>query len=845
MQKAPFRWLVRMAWRDSRRNKGRLFLFISSILLGIAALVAINSFSENLQKDIEGEAKTLLGADLVFQANQAANNDIQQLLDSIGGQQAASRYFVSMAYFPKAEGTRLVQVRALEGPFPFYGKFATVPKDAYLSFRKGRKALVDKTLMYQFDLEVGDSIKLGELTYEIEGQLNSSPGRAGIAGSIAPAVYIPMETLEATDLIKVGSRVFYQYYLKLPTTVDIDALTKSIDPRLEAASFNYETVDSRKQGLGEAFQQMANFLNLVGFIALLLGCIGVASAVHIYIKDKIATVAILRCLGASGRQAFLIYLLQIAGFALIGSIAGALLGSGLQVLLPLVLSDFLPVENVSADLSWDSIWQGVFTGLSISILFALIPLLGIRKTSPLRTLRASASLGEQERDPWRWLVFAAIALFVTAFSFMQTGGGRDAISFPIGLGVAFLLLAGVAKLVVWLVRKYFPTGWSYVSRQSIANLYRPNNQTLTLIVSIGLGSALISTLFFVQGLLLSQVELSGSEGQPNMILFDIQPKQQAGVNQLAREYDLPIIQQVPIITMRLDNIDGINKMSYLKDSTSEVDEWVYNREYRVTYRDTLIESESILEGEWRGQRADDGTIYVSVEEGYARSLDAKVGTRLTFNVQGALIETVVGSIRKVDWGKIQTNFFLLFPTGILEKAPQFRVLVSRVESIEQSAKFQQSLVTAFPNVSVIDLGQILETVDTLLSKVSFVIRFMALFSILTGLMVLISSVALSKYQRIKESVLLRTIGASRSQILWINVMEYGILGAIATLTGIILALLASWLLALFSFNIPFRPDLWPPLVVFICITGITMLIGYFNSRDVVRKPPLEVLRVEL
>ncbi|MEO1627593.1 MAG: FtsX-like permease family protein, partial [Bacteroidota bacterium] len=462
-----------------------------------------------------------------------------------------------------------------------------------------------------------------------------------------------------------------------------------------------------------------------------------------------------------------------------------------------------------------------------------------------RRMLSDCDEGAQSRDPLKWLVYICIFLFVSFFSYLQTGGGINAIGFPIALGIILLALAGVARLVRWLVRKYFPYNWSFVSRQSIANLYRPNNQTMTLVVSIGLGAALITTLFFVQSSLLNQLELSGSDGQPNMILFDIQPEQEEGVSNLVQEYDLPVLQQVPIVTMRLDNIDGTNKMTYLKDTTSKVDEWVYNREYRTTYRDTLIESESIIEGEWHGDRMEDGTIYVSVEEGFAESLDAKVGTQLTFNVQGALVKTTVGSIRKVDWGKIQTNFFLLFPNGVLEKAPQFRVLISQVESAERSAKFQQALVQAFPNVSVIDLGQILETVDSLLSKVSFVIRFMALFSILTGLMVLISSIALSKYQRIRESVLLRTIGASRSQILWINALEYGILGAIATMAGILLALVVSWVLTSFQFKIPFQPDVWLPLLVFSTISLVTMFIGVFNNREVVRRPPLEVLRMEV
>lgn len=836
-----------MAWRDSRRNRGRLVLFIASIILGIAALVAINSFSENLQKDIQNEAKSLLGADLVVQGNQAAPDSIKMLLDSLNAEKRSDAIqLFSMAYFPKNGGTRLVNVKALEGDYPFYGNLATEPKEASRTFRNGQKALVEKTLMYQFGLEAGDSVQVGKSTFEIEGYISSTPGRAGFAGAIAPLIYIPMNHLPATDLVQMGSRVFYQYYFKFDETLDVEKMAdERIRPRLrEGSSLGYDTVEERKEELGAAFEDLTGFLNLVGFIALLLGCIGVASSVHIYIKDKLPTIAVLRCLGAKGNQAFKIYLIQVIFLGLAGGFLGALLGSLIQVFLPLVVADFLPVQNVSNDISWASIGEGMITGLAITVLFALLPLLAIRRISPLRTLRASFDEDTTQRDPLRWGVFALIGLFVFGFTWIQTGDWRSFV-FPIGIGVAFLVLTGIAKLLTVLVKKYFPRNWNYIWRQSIANLYRPNNQTVILIVTVGLGAALISTLFFTQDLLLKQIEMTDAGGQPNMIIFDIQTPQKEGVARLTTEFDLPVIQEVPIVTMRVDAVDGMTKTERLQDSTSNVSRWVFNREFRCTYRDTLIDTETILEGEWHGEVSEDGTIYVSIAENIADNLDATIGTKLTFNVQGALIETEVASIREVDFTRLQTNFFVVFPKGVLEEAPQFHVVISRVADEKQSALFQQELVQTYPNISVIDLTQILKSVEDVLSKVSFVIRFMALFSILTGLLVLISSVVLSKYQRIRESVLLRTLGANKKQILWINALEYFLLGALATMTGIGLSAIGTFLLAKFQFEIPFAVNWIPAFIVFVVITGLTVLIGMFNSRDVVRKPPLEVLRKEV
>ncbi|MDB4443415.1 FtsX-like permease family protein [Saprospiraceae bacterium] len=845
MSKPSFSWLVIMAWRDSRRNISRLLLFISSIVIGIAALVAINSFSENLQADIDAQAQTLLGADLKIESNQQLPDSLSIELKENSIEKSTILQFVSMASFPKTGDTRLSMINGLEGGFPFYGKLNTTPIEAAQKFKNGKMALVDKSMLLQFNMTVGDSIKVGEVVFEIAGQLNGAPGSAGITSSVTPSIFIPMDYIEETQLIQIGSRVDYQTYFLFDKNFDIETFREDIQPRLRLASARSESVASRKENISEAFDTVNVFLNLVGFIALLLGCIGVASAVHIYIKDKISTVSILRCLGASGQQAFLIYLLQIVAMGFVGSMIGALLGSGIQVLLPAILKDFLPLENISSSISIISIGQGVLTGLSIAVLFALLPLLSIRRISPLRSLRASFEDDTTGIDPLRWLVYVLIFIFITAFTFFQTGGGAEAIFFPIGIGLGLLLLAGIAKLAVWAVRKFFPTNWSFVWRQSIANLYRPNNQTLTLIVSIGLGTTFISVLFFTQDLLLQRLDITSGNDQPNMLVYNIQGKDKDAIADLAKSYELPVLQNIPIVTMRLESIDDISKAEHMKDTTSEMSRWVFRREYRVSYRDTLNENEEIIKGSWHGNQPKNDSIFISISERLAEGSNAGIGTKIIWNVQGALIETFVGSIRKrMELANTQARFFVLFPNGVLEKAPQFYFLLSRAENPQQSADFQKELVKKFPSVLAGDFSQVLKAVDEIIGKVSFVIRFMALFSIMTGLLVLISSVVLSKYQRIQESVLLRTLGAKSRQILMINALEYFMLGALATLTGIGLAFIGSYLLATFLFDIPFTPNLFPTLWLFLSITGLTLLIGLFNSREVLTKPPLEVLRKE-
>ncbi len=831
-----------MAWRDSRRSRQRLLLFMSAIVLGIAALVAINSFGDNLARSIDEQARELLGADLTLSWNRPPSPKTAQLAKTIGRDRAYEVSFASLVSIPKTGGVRLAQVKGLQGNFPYYGIWEVQPATASRAFRQAtnRVALVDDALLVQLGAQPGDSVKVGNLSFLITGRVTKTPGQAAIAATVAPTVFIPAKFLASTGLMERGSRVTYKYYYQFAPGTDVEKYVKTITARLDKDGVNYDTVAGRKKQTGRSFADLTKYLSLVAFVALLLGCVGVASAVQLYVKEKVTSVAILRTLGASGRQAFLIYLIQTALMGLIGAVIGALVGSGVQLILPQVFGRFLPV-TVETALSGPAILGGIGTGLLISVLFALLPLLAIRNVSPLRTLRTSYEDDLSGRDPWRWVVYLLVVGFIVGFAWLQTKNLMLAIGFTAGLAVAFGTLTLLGLGLIWLVRKFFPTSWSYIWRQSLANLYRPNNQTLILVTSIGLGAFLIATLYLTQGLLLGRVELSASGNQPNMVLFDIQNEQIAGIRDLVKKQKLPIMQEVPVVTMRLSDINGATEI-VRKDTSAKTPKWAFTREYRVTYRDTLISSEKLASGKAPYQT--NGAVFVSMEKDFMDRMHLKLGDTLNFNVQGAAIQTIVGGTREVEWNRVQTNFLVVFPSGVLEQAPQFHVLMTRVPNNQTSALLQRELVSRFPNVSAIDLGLILKTVDDILGQISFVIQFMALFSILTGLLVLASSVVISKYQRLRESVLLRTLGASRRQILRITALEYGLLGLLSALSGILLSIVGTWALAQFVFEVPYRPDTLPLLVVALTVTALTVLIGVFNSREVLVRPPLDVLRAE-
>lgn len=840
-------WSWKMAWRDARSNKKRLFVYISAIIIGVAAQVAITSFRDSLNHTINNQSKELLGADLEIETEQPFPDTLQSYADSLGGEQATITEFPSMVFFPKNKNTRLSNIRALEGNFPFYGTLETQPAEAVQQFKTDHSALVDQTLLTQFDLAVGDSVKIGEITFPIGGAITKVPGEAAAASMVGPRVFIPEALLDSTKLVQRGSRVEYKRYFKFEGDRDmapIEAKLDSLEDHLRI-DIDYETVEERREEIGEAVGNLGKFLNLVGFIALLLGGIGVASSIHVYINQKIGTASVLRCFGASSDQTMSIFLIQAAVLGFLGALTGTLLGVGIQYLLPAMVSDFLPVD-VELTISWLSIGLGLFTGTGVALAFALMPLLALRKASPLYALRTlEKSITSLLSHKVKFLIYALISLTVFGYATLLTESWRVGGLFTLGMIVSFGLLLLVARLLMKIVKRYFPSHWPYVWRQGLANLYRPNNQTATLMLSLGLGMLLVSTLYFSQDMLMEELDFATRDEAPNLIFFDIQSDQNEGLNQLLEEEGLPILQNVPMVTMRLDSLRGQSTSDIADDTTSEVRGWALQREYRSTYRDSLVNSETLLEGEWTG-KADPakGAVPVSAAQKIAEDLELEIGDSLTFDVQGVPVEAYVGSIREVDFRRVQPNFFMLFPSGVLEQAPQIFVTVTRTPNRELAAKTQQTVVQDYPNVSAIDVSRILETINQFIDDISFAIQFMALFSILTGLIVLASSVATSHFQRVKESVLLRTMGASKKQIISILSVEYLFLGLLSALTGLILSISASWLLGYFYFDIVFVPNLWVIIIGTILITGLTILIGMANSRSIYTRTPLEVLRAE-
>lgn len=836
-----FSWLLKMAWRDGKASYGKLLLFIFSITLGVAAVVSVHSFSGILKENIATQSKALLGADYVIESDKPVNDKVIGIMDSLGGADGREINFLSMAAFPGNNGTKLMEVRGVEGGFPFYGELGTTPVSAANDFRNGG-ALVDATTMLQLNLKVGDSIKLGTVTFPITGELETVPGSTSVFGAIAPPVLIPFGYIEKTGLVQTGSRIEYKYYFKAGEDQDMALLDEKVDPVLDAEGADLDTHVSEARRLGRRYENFGRFLNLVGFVALLLGCIGIASGMGIYVQMKIKSIAVLKCLGASKRQSYLIFFVQIACMGILGGILGTAIGYLLQQLFPVLLGDLLPVD-VEVALSLQSALLGLLLGVAMSILFALYPLMKTLYVSPLEALRVV----EQAKSRSKLATMAVglgIILFVFCFSYWLLGHFVRSVAFVGGLLLVFLVLTAIAQFFMAVLKRFFPYSWGFIARQSLRNLFRPQNQTLVLVLSIGIGTFLISTLYFTKDMLLEKATIEDSAHSANMILMDIQNQQLDAVSNTIKASGFPVIDKIPIVTMRVERLKGTHVEDIRKDTTSQVSGWILNHEFRVTYRDSLIGSERLIEGHWVNRASPDSEIPISVSNDFASRAHVAIGDPVAFNVQGRIMNTKVQSIREVDWSRLQPNFSIVFPIGVLENAPQFGVMTTRTNDDVGSAQLQQQLVREFPNVSILDLKRILDLLEDILGKISWVINFMAFFSIFVGIAVLMGAIYSSKHQRVKQGALLRTLGAKGTQILKLIAIEYAVLGFLGAFMGVLLSFLGSSLLAYMMFDTTFAPSWVPFLIILPAITLLVLALGVGNSIGIVRNSPLSVLKKE-
>lgn len=631
-----------------------------------------------------------------------------------------------------------------------------------------------------------------------------------------------------------------------------DAQLASAAPRTRV---RVRTVADTERDFTEAVVRLADFLSIVGLVALLLGGIGVASGVNAFVTAKIDTVAVLRCLGATSRQILGIYVVQAAAMGFVGASAGALLGVGIQFLLPLIITDFLPVD-VTVALEPVPLLLGLSTGVWVALVFAMRPLLALRRVSPLQAIRRDAdatALPREWRDAARLTVDGLLVGSLISIIVARMGAWKDGLLVSAGITAAVAVLWVAATLMIALARRSARPSWPFTLRQGIANLHRPANQTRAVTLALGFGAFLLSTVYLVQANLLNRVQSTASASAGNLLFFDVQDDQITPLDSLLRARNHTVIQRTPIVTMRVDAINGKNIAALMADTVNRRARWALRREYRSTYRDSLVSSEKLAGGTWFADSATraaarrnnpNAPFPVSFEHDVAVDLGIALGDTVTWNVQGVPIRTVVTSLRTVNWARFEANFFVVFAPEAIRKAPQQFAVVADVPEAPALAAIQRDVVRRFPNISSLDLTLVKQTIGSIVDRVVLAIRFLGIFSLAMGIPVLFSAVAATRRARLREGVLLRTLGATKAQIARILLAEYSALGLLGALTGMVLAFAGAWALTRFVFKDPFDPAVLPTVSIAAGMLVLTVTIGLLTSRDVYKATPMAAIREE-
>jgi len=847
-----FSQLLALAWRESRTARRRLLLYMSSISLGVGALVAIDSFASNTQRSVREQARSLLGGDIALSSRSEYTKPVLAALDSLrkeGVGVSDVTTFASMALVQRTGLTRLAQIQAVQPGYPFYGEIITKPAGEWARLHEGRYALVDPSLLIALNAQVGDTLSLGFARFIIAGTLISVPGDVGVSTTIGPRVYIPAQYLDETSLLLFGSRSDHKTLIKLSPPQTTAKFIFRFKERLEKAQVRYRTAAETEFNLTQAIDQLRDFLSVIGLVALLLGGIGVASGVNAFVMRKIDTVAILRCLGATSRQVLTIYLLQAVAMGFIGAAFGALLGIGLQLGLPHVLAEFLPVD-VRVTIEPAALMTGLGVGVWVSFVFALMPLISLRNISPLQTLRRESdatALRGAKFDPVRVLIGVTIALSIAALGIARAETPQQGVGFAGAIGGAVALLYGAAWALSASARRIVRPSWPFVLRQGVASLYRPGNQTRAVVLALGFGVFLMSTVYQVQDNLLRTVSVKLDASQANVLFFDVQDDQGAPLDSLIRATGHRVTQRTPMVPMKITAINSIVGEQLLKpDSTKNGERrerWVLRREFRSTFRDSLMPSEKLTKGKFPvGGTPATQLPEVSLDADIAKGLHVTIGDTITWDVQGVKVPSLVTSLRDVNWTRFEPNFFVVFETRALAKAPKQFIILADVQGEGAVARLQRDVVTRFPNVSSLDLTLIQQTIGRVLDKVTAAIRFMAGLSLALGIPVLFSAVSATRRERLREGVLLKVLGATKRQVGRVMLAEYLLLGSLGSLAGVVLSVGGAWGLMRFVFKQPFVPALVPAMLVALLMITVAVSIGMLTGREVFRETPMAALR---
>jgi len=855
------KFVINLAWREMRASWHRLLFFFICIAIGVGSIVALRSLVQNVKEAVGRESRSLLTADVQASSGSQWNAETKATLERYYKSPLVEAYTETLETATMLRSVenrntppKMVEMKAVQSQFPFYGEMVLAGGAKYShSLVKDRGALIRQSLIAALNLKIGDQVRMGNLNFTIRGVIESEPGSGMNAFSFGPRVIVDYDDAVAAGVNKWGSRVRRRALFKTreggmePLLAGLqDDLKKQ--SHVVVRSFRYS-----QDRMSESLTQVEDYLSLIGLIILVLGGIGISSVTRVFVQQKMKTIAILKCLGGKNARVLGAYLAQILTLGLLGSLMGLLFAKVVTTLLPKLFAGSIPF-NVEFGLTWQAALQGLGVGLLISLLFSLVPLLEIRRIKPILVLRSLTTPG-RAKPGWAkfeldWVKFAAglvVILGLIALASWQAGSLKVGGIFLAALAAMTFALNLAAAALMKFVRGFRALP-SFSVRQGVNSLYRPGNQTRIILMAVGLGVFFVVAVRSLQLNLRQEFAVDMNALRADMYLIEIQPDQCNGVEEIAAKYTGSKPQLVPTISARIARIsNGQTNLDNVRPNENRGQGGgMMGREYIVTYRNHIEDSEKVTSGRfWDSPSPAGAEPEVSIEELLHKELGLNVGDTMTFNVQGRQITARVANIRQVDWRNARTGFLVVFRPGPLDRAPaKFISAIKGPADTTRRAQMQRDLIDKYPNISVVDVRDIIEIARGIVQNVSLAVSFVGGFVFLSGLLILIGSIAMTKFHRLYESAILKTLGAKKKLIVATLLVEYGVLGLLAGALGSSAAIALTWAVSehALKLNWHFIPSV--NLLGVVVSAILVMVVGVLSSWDVMIKKPLGILRAE-
>jgi putative ABC transport system permease protein len=840
-----------MVVRELRSSWRRLLFFFVCVAIGVGAIVALRSVIQSVRLGLVREARAIVSADVVISTNRPWTASVRERVDRKLAetpvlQRIESVETATMVRPENGAVAKMVELKGVQRGYPMYGQLVLADGLTYRhELLQNRGALVRPDLLVQFGVRTGDHIVVGGQLFTIRGVITQEPGRRVGAFSFGTRVLVDYEDLQATGLLAFGSRANYSIMLRVRDDA-VGPLVRDLRRDFQNDFVNARSYKSTEDDIGEDLLRAENYLSLVGFIMVILGGIGVWSVTRVFVRQKIKSVAILKCIGATTRLVLATYVVQVVLLGLCGSLVGVgIAGAAIAVIPRSVVAAF---GDVPYGLTTAAILQGIGVGMLVSLLFSLVPLLEVRRVKPLLLLRGGdVSAGVAKIDWLQVGMTALVSLALVVVASWQAASWKVGLLVCGGFAVVALVLHGAGVLLVWAVRPLMLAPW-FPLRHAVGSLARPGNQTRVILLAVGLGSFFVIGVRALQANLLKEFSVTLQGSGADMFLVDIQQDQLDGVRRFVQTRTGAEPRLIPVLRARVTAVHG--RDVNLETVADVRRRGGIGREFVITYRNQLEPNETLKAGTfWSGQPplpADAKELQVSIEQGIQERARIGVGDLMRFDVLGRTVEARVMSVREVEWQDARNGgFMFVFRPGPFDRAPHSHIGTLRApENPTDRALFQRDLVAAFPNVSAIDVREIMATIQGVVDNLTLAISVVGGVALGSGVLILIGAVAMTKFQRVYEAAILRTLGASTRLLAAMLALEYSALGLLAGCIGAAGALALTWGICRFVFEITWRPAPGVLVAGAIITTLLVGTIGVAASFDVLRRKPLATLRAE-